>query len=55
MEAYALVVVVAAEVVALGGVAEEFVVQVAELLLQAEEAYVVGAVHFGAAALFYLL
>ena len=46
--------VVAAQVVALGGVAEEFEVEVAELLLQAEEAYVVGSVNFGAAALFYL-
>ncbi len=55
LEADALVVVVATEVVALRGVAEEFVVEVAELLLQSEEAYVVGAVHFGSAALFYLL
>jgi hypothetical protein len=54
LQADALVVVVAAEVVAFGGVADELIMQVAKLLLQAEEAYVIRTVHFGAAALFYL-
>lgn len=44
----------AAQVVVLVRVAFEFELQVAELLLQAKEAYVLGAVRLGAAALLYL-